>query len=334
MKNYRIFLRLSFTFLALLFLSLNLATAQWYIYDCFGLPGQNTPAFVTKDDYPAEDFSITNIQDPDDPQNFFLQYDHPSIEGKTTFRYDFDNPVSNFTLVTRIKGIPGATAENYFRIMEFDVRGSGVLVGNKFEIRYDDTLKLDRPEAVTKTKLDSLDGWHLYRFTMDGTMFRLYVDENETPILEGVSDRERTDNYFKFGDQSDGYAVGGIIDWIIWNDTVTWAPGEGAEIPSELNTEHVEVSQEPQKPTEIDNNSVSNQIRIFPSVPKSLINIQVPEELISGEVAIVNMLGIKMLEQTINSGDLTLNINNLSSGLYIVILKNESVKFTKRIIVQ
>jgi hypothetical protein len=303
---------LSFLFLT----GIHLMSQAWTVYNGNELPTESTPAFVAGDNSPDASFVAEVIADPDSAGNKLFKYDHPVIEGKQTYKMEWEIGTGTAaTIIARIKGIAGTNSN---RVAEIDVRNSTSGIGSKLQIRYDDTIQLESP--AVSAFLEKTSEWHIYRFVMNGADFTVYVDEKPTPVLSGTSTKARTDNWFKFGDQSANFSHSGLFDYIIWDVTGAYAPGQGAPIPDTLSKHYY--GEQTNKIIEIS----SDKPVIFPNPSKGEIKITASAEWINTEFLIVNSLGQLVQNGIINERNTILKTDNLAEGSYTLIIQSGEKK--------
>jgi uncharacterized repeat protein (TIGR01451 family) len=77
--------------------------------------------------------------------------------------------------------------------------------------------------------------------------------------------------------------------------------------------------------TEVNELIVDGQmIRIFPNPTTNQINIQIPIEFMGSAYSIVNSMGKTIMTGKFNSENSTINLNNLSSGIYMIKIGKDS----------
>ncbi len=305
-----------FLFSLLFFVSIHVKSQAWTVYNGNELPTESTPAFVAGDNSPDAGFVAEVIADPDSAGNKLFKYDHPVIEGKQTYKMEWNiGTGTQATIVARIKGIAGS---NSIRVAEIDVRNSTSGVGSKLQIRYDDSVQLESPAIAAY--LNNSDEWHIYRFVMNGADFTVYVDENPTPVLSGTSTKARTDNWFKFGDQSATYSHSALFDYIIWDVTGAYAPGQGAPIPDTLSKHYFG-----EQTNKIIEQSVDKPV-IFPNPSKGEIKIIAPAEWINAAYLIVNPMGQLVQSGMIKDKNMVIRTNKLADGSYTIIIQSGEQK--------
>ncbi|MFN3556346.1 MAG: T9SS type A sorting domain-containing protein [Bacteroidales bacterium] len=218
------------------------ASAQWKIYDSTVLPNENDPVFGTSGNAGAGLVS-TMVADPDNSNNSFLELLTIANADNGTWRRVFAETVSDITIVMKVK----AANSDGRRVLELDVDNGGWR--ERLYINQEDNkLRLQHGEGYGADNEFSLpnDGdvaqWNIYRLTKDNTgLVKLYINEDPTPLAQAQSTQaSSTNNHFRFGDTNGSHNISALIDWVIWDVTGTYAPGEGTPIPDYL------LPQEPQ----------------------------------------------------------------------------------------
>jgi hypothetical protein len=90
-----------------------------------------------------------------------------------------------------------------------------------------------RENAVEK-KIPYPNEWRIYRITYDfysPERFRMFVDENPDAVLVGTAGESVTNKYVKWGDNAGDQNTAFLIDWMVWDTTAAYAPGEGFDLP-------------------------------------------------------------------------------------------------------
>lgn len=75
-------------------------------------------------------------------------------------------------------------------------------------------------------------------------------------------------------------------------------------------------------------------IKIGPNPASSFVNIEVDETYVSGIVEIYNLIGVRLKTVENIDFDTTIDISDLPTGSYIIMISNGVNKTSKRIIVQ
>jgi hypothetical protein len=215
---------LSFLFLSLI---LGLHAQAWKVYEARYLPLVNVPPFTSSSPTGATYQLIVNPENPNDSIYKFVSFPDVAIGQLWKYTYPEAN-VNGLTLVTRVKGFSTEPT----RIIEFDLDNFGWR--ERVYILPDNTYKMEFSKATGVLPGSSLD-WHIYRMTKLDDTVRLYVDENPEPIsVAKIPIASTIRNYFRFGDGSGSITYGGMVDWITWDVTGAYAPGQGAALPDTL----------------------------------------------------------------------------------------------------
>jgi hypothetical protein len=213
------------------------APHNWYIYDAKVLPNLNVPVFGTSG--LVGNGMVSNIVvDPGNSENSFLELLTTVNADNGTWRRVYTNPVDAITIVMRVK----SANDDGRRVLELDLDNGGFR--ERLYINQEDNkLRLNHSEGFGSANEFSLPGdasvkdWHIYRITKDAEgNVKLYVDENPIPLAEGKTLTTTSNNHFRFGDTNGSHNVSGLVDWIIWDKTGTYAPGEGSGIPDPVVT--------------------------------------------------------------------------------------------------
>jgi hypothetical protein len=208
---------------------------EWLRYDANVLPSETEGStFDLTDlsqDAPGTGFVEAIMDDPDIAGNSVLYYVQPDGGGTKMYRFNFqdttgtDLPNTQFTMVTRVKGLADWEALGLRRVFDFQLRNGAVDSRDELRLGYESNrIELDRADVFVDSTLD-LQEWHIFRMTADGDLFTVYVDENPTPVLSMVSTVGTGDRYLKIGDGSSD-AVGGYVDWVAFDTTGAYNPLE------------------------------------------------------------------------------------------------------------
>jgi len=298
----------------------NADTQEWTVWDCSILP--EDVGFMAGDNNPPGtlNFSVI-IDDPEIKDNKLWKYDmyaEGNVEVSTTYRMDWDvSGTTVSTLVARIKGIDDCLSK---RLAEIDIRN--MEYGSILRITYDDSLFLANVDEAY-AELPDLTEWHIYRVTMNGDTFTVYLDEETDPILSGASTRSTSDNWFKMGDGSDETAVSGIFDWIIWDASGAYAPDEGADIPDELYTGLETIL-----------NGDINNLKVYPIPADNKVYIEFPVKGINRNLQIINVLGETLISIEVNKQKNKIDLSGLNGGIYFIRVKQDNNTYVKRLILK
>jgi len=207
---------------------------QWQVYDCSVLPDAHTPAWNssnTKTGVPT----WTIQDDPDIPGNKYLEMLSPNVAAETAGMWktdDFDPVPTAITVIARIKA--AGDESTYEEVIDLDMRINPLR--EKLIIGSDNKLDLDRADVQTTPDGFDVSKWHTYRiaFNVSTGAVDVYLDEDDTAVLSATTTSSESSQYFRFGDGSNGKSYGALIDWIAYDVSGAYAPGEGAPIPEEL----------------------------------------------------------------------------------------------------
>jgi hypothetical protein len=213
------------------FLALTTFGQGWVVYTADSLPG-NDPIGFSESNVDGDPATNTLVMDVDHPGNSLLELVSPGADpAKFMWKHNLPNDVNDpITLVARVRKV----SDTLDRTMEFDFRQGGfrerLFLRNNGEYELKEAgVREDLPVGVM--------GWHIYRITKDTSEVKFYIDEDPEPIDSVTTDTEDSNNYWRFGDGNGSSTLGGLVDWIIWDTTGAYAPGDGAMIPDSLVVE-------------------------------------------------------------------------------------------------
>jgi len=204
--------------------------AGWKVYSGRVLPSANTPVFITSN--VSGTYTNTLLDDPDHPGNSLLELIVHPAASKFMWRYNWpsDEPPA-VTMVARVKGV----SDTLNRVMEFDFEHFGTR--ERLYVKTDNTWELK--ESGTTGTMKKATGWHIYRITKNQNLVNFYLDENPVPLATVITPTSTTNKWFRFGDGNSGSSLGGVVDWIIWDESGAYAPQRGYFIPDSLIQEVV-----------------------------------------------------------------------------------------------
>lgn len=219
--------KLIHTILILTILGVGLSFGQWQIYDCSVLPAEADTAWHeygsdNPDDIPE---LISVVDDTAIAGNKLIKVDSDG-PGKETWRYAW-NSDRNVGATLVMRGVD-LDASAYDR--GFDVYIQNGIARERFVTKAGKSIDFNKSGA--STSLNTTE-WHIYRITIIDTYLELYVDEDPIPYLGANGDLESPGNYIQFGDNGKE-AYGCLYDWIIWDVSGAYPPGQGTPIPQEL----------------------------------------------------------------------------------------------------
>ncbi len=214
-----------FSMLMMMLLALfQLNAQQWVVYD-----GSGSPDVVYEANGALTDITDANIDDPMIAGNKLYQFQ--VADGKQfNWRAPLDASIDSFTFVARVKAyLPAA-----YHVVNFNIRKVDFRTDVRIE---DDKIKPSGGKVGDSYDLD-MTKWHVIRGTFTDTVLKVYVDENAVPVLIDTITSTTGDKYFRWGDASGGDNYGGLVDWVIFDSTGVYAPGEGDAIPDSLSVNH------------------------------------------------------------------------------------------------
>lgn len=345
MKKQLIFLALLFS--ALLFNNVN---AQWVVYDCSTLP-ENT----TSDGVLWEENDNTSGITENGVSDLFSLVDDPEITGnknvqieefdglsKESFSNDWGivDPNTGLTFVFRAKASEGMLAvttseENTYRIAYVSPRNGAFR--EEFSIEYPDTLELKYAGDKIRLHFPTAADWHIYRLTMQGDLVKLYVDENPTAIAEGITTKTTSNNYIKVGKTTTANSIyGGLFDWIIWDKSGAFAPGEGTPLPSTLTGLTTSVKE---LNSNIPNNFDLSQNYPNPFNPSTIINFSLNEtsNIVLRIYDVSGALVETLVDKEMSAGNysVTWDASNFAAGVYFYkLMANEKLAINKMVLLK
>ncbi len=217
--------------------------AKWLVYDGsvppleVGSGGDSLWISGESDVAKGDNFISEIIDDPDISGNKLLKYLQPDESGKVTYRHDFEESYtdSNFTLIARIRG---DTSSVYARAL--DIRWDNGNAGSRDELRIwssDSSLEIEKADITIPLDV-SFHEWHTFRIIVEGDYSEVYLDENPTPVISGITTSTTTSKSIRFGDGSGSDEIGGYLDWMILDMSGAYMPGQGLPIPEGLFVDH------------------------------------------------------------------------------------------------
>jgi len=324
-----------YTSIALIFIAI-LGFGQWNVYTCNELPEaagwgiqdnlpgpQNSESIVTVDTFTVLNFYSPNTYDPSGEKD----------NARKTFDMEFDSATVQATVVIRTKGY---SQEDYLfdsisTVLELGLRPGESGYRDLLSVNYVDgeggyTTEVDL-KRLDKTYSIGDDKWHTFRITMDAETgeFNVYLDEDPTPVISGITtDKTHDDNEMRLGDEGNA-TVGGYIDWIAWNSTGMYAPGEGDALPDNIfvdgRDDNVSV-----------NDKNSNSLRMYPNPARNYLNISTDQP--GSEINIFDITGKQKFHMTMNSSRETIHTSFLPAGVYIVSVRSGNSVHTGKLMVE
>lgn len=205
----------------------------WTVYDASVLPDLFNPAFVVSSGT-FNETENTIVDDAAIAENKLLRMDvNGNPNAQFYWRMNFANhnvDVNNLTVVTRAKGNPERNMA-----LDLDIHYNNYRT--RISIHNGTNLARVRNGSGTDTELNiDVTQWNVYRITMNASEARLYINESSTPaMIIAPQYFESTNRHFRLGDGDSGNSFGADIDWVIWDYSGDYAPGQGAAIPEVLS---------------------------------------------------------------------------------------------------
>jgi len=220
-------------------------SAQWAVWDCSTLPENtemNGVLFTKGDDTDGltdvpESVITSVIADPDDSENSLIAINEFDGDKKESWRNDWAiaDPSVGVTAVFRARASDEVIAlakneEDTFEYWYISLRDGQSRID--LELDYPNVMN-SKGEVDNSIQIENPEAWHVIRLTMKGGAVKVYIDENPTPAFDMFAEAYDK-NYMKYGETSTGGLYGGYLDWLIWDVSGAYAPGEGTPIPGEL----------------------------------------------------------------------------------------------------
>lgn len=279
----------------------------WTIYEADLLPGAFTPPFQTSS--AGTDYTNAIVVDPNDATNNLLEMECP---GDTFYwRMNFaanDITVDDLTVVFRLKGNP-----NFDVALDLDLHYDNLRTRVTFHKSYggeSNVARIRNGSGTNTPLLVDLDEWHTYRFTMTATQTLLYVDESTTPIMTITPAAATSGNrHFRFGDgDSVLNQFGASFDWVVWDVTGAYSPGE-QPLPAEVLS----------IPTVAENTAWAG-----PVPTKDYVYVNHPNASNDSQITVYNISGQLVNTIKVNSANnrTQVDMSNFETGLYIIKYQN------------
>jgi hypothetical protein len=210
--------------LSLMTLDVNAQT--WVIYDGSVLPTQATPVWSEGDvGSPAATYSI--VDDAVNTDNKLLYETTTASGDKKSYKLKQSKP-KNATWMFRLK------AGNNTNSTEFEFHGLDGTTAYRINFKlYNHAkggyvqLNYSTPASAMYPSDSSLNvkEWHTYRLTVEnGQNFKIYIDENPTPVITCTGASSTQSHWLRFGDIGNTFTEG-YIDWMAWDSLAAYAPG-------------------------------------------------------------------------------------------------------------
>ncbi len=206
---------------------------NWNIYAADETP-QNFGFSESSDLYSGE--TAVPMADPDNAGNNILDF---STIDTTKSKYSFNQSLNidstkGFTVIMRAKA----------KSVDHDLVEVTLKSGFSYEkIRfYPDKGELNVEKGTADTRkvsypvpdgVDMLD-WNVYRFSIVDSVLNMWVNEIQVGFDIKTTYESTTTTNFGFGEGNSGMTYASYIDWVIWDETGAYGPGEGSDFPSSL----------------------------------------------------------------------------------------------------
>jgi len=205
----------------------------WIIYDGSMMPNKGTPPFAsTMSEFNAAYNKI--VIDTLVPGNKWLWMDTgTAVALQYKWSMDFADKGATFDEITVVMRVRGHAHRDH--VVDFDMQFNE----RRTRVSILTATRQPRPRrgrAPFVVLRASLTNWNILRFTMTATEARMYLNENPQPAMTIIpADNLGSPNrHFRFGDGDTGNTFGADIDWMIWDTTGAYSPGEGTPVPTKL----------------------------------------------------------------------------------------------------
>jgi hypothetical protein len=206
----------------MLLASFQLNAQQWVVYD-----GSVSPDSVFNWDGGSGTLTDAIIDDPSMPGNKLYKYE---VAGGTgNWRASWATAIGGITFVARFRGDLGPD----YQVVSITTRNGEV----RPDIRIEPGQINPGGTKINANYAADFSKWHVLRITLanDSSMF-IYLDEDPTPVLIDTATTASGNMYLQWGDPSGGDNYGGLVDWVLFDTSGAYAPGEGEAIPDSLST--------------------------------------------------------------------------------------------------
>jgi hypothetical protein len=337
------------------------ASAQWVVYEADVLPTDFTESpFVTASltvatgakspEQPVVNPQFEIIADPAKAGNNLMRFQilgkNVASTGPTSehqsylFRQNFNatpKPTAA-TLVVRAKGLTG-----HDRTFELDLDFAGfretVYITNPtpnattgepgttgtftFNVARSNTAAAPEQGSMLNNAALDIDptAWHIYRFTKDGSVVKMYIDESNTPFATGVSASTSTNNYFRIGDGSSGITVGMHLDYIAWDPSGAFSPSQKALPTGLVLASRSEITKK-------------DGLSVYPNPSSGNLFVNHPSNRTGASIEVYSVTGLKVASFPAAKGDSRtgIDVSSLKRGIYTVVYADGKERVTSRII--
>ncbi len=321
------FVKISFT----LIFCISSLSAQWEYWEANELPDTTGTPWVFDAEAGVVTFSSI-IDDPEIEGNKLLRFASTASPRDEVFRYLWNAEVeTGATLVIRMKAIGDG---NYDR--DWDIYIQNGVYRERCIAENSNIIKFNKSGQQISDFGKDLSEWHIYRITLIEDVLDLFIDEDPLGYLtaNGPGDADGG-NYFQFGDNGKE-TYGTIYDWIAWDVSGAYPPGEGDPLPSELTGLPAairQISSVMPEQFELGQNYPN------PFNPSTEINFKV-QKITNVEISIYNLNGqlvCNLVNEEKNIGIYTVTWNGLDSngkavpsGVYFYTMKADNYHTSKK----
>ena len=214
----------------------------WNIFDGNSLPERTIPPWKEMDktggltDNGFSDlFSV--VSDPDISGNKLIKVEELNGDRKESFGFNWGikDPNVGVTAVFRAKPSDQILTlqtddGNDYRYIYFSMRNGEYR--EQLTVEYPGKIKMG--QSNLESDFSEYNKWHIYRFTLKKDSFAVYIDENPNAVIYGRTPKIDNDNFFKWGDTSTPGFSGSLLDWLVWDISGAYVPGEGSAFPESL----------------------------------------------------------------------------------------------------
>lgn len=180
------------------------------------------------------------VDDPDISGNKLLKCEDLSVGTRESWQLEWQvmNPETGLTIVMRVKPTEdileyAPTVETSFTKFFYISPRNGAFKDAVVFYYPDSLIFTNAGEHLKYTQT----GWSIFRMTLKGNAMDLYINENPDPVLSNADLVTATDIRVLFGNNTNE-PYGSYVDWMIWDLTGAFAPGEGSQIPGDLSLDY------------------------------------------------------------------------------------------------
>lgn len=214
------------------------ASAQWETYDASSVP--DAAGWNVKNGAGAA-ATINLEDDAENPGNKILRFISGVADKNTLEAPKFDSKVSGggskqaFTVVLRAKGLGITDGSGSHNLMEVEVKDGEIRDKVRF---YQDQLDIEKANAKAKKTYPeghNSSDFNIYRVTFENGITKVWVNDvlvDESAVASTTS--SDSDSRFVIGDSNSSADYSVAYDWIIWDKSGAYAPGEGSAYPADL----------------------------------------------------------------------------------------------------